>query len=229
MFNVAVYTLTRDRLDYTRRSFDSLKAKAGYPYDHYIVDNGSVDGTADWLKEHESEFAGIIYNSENQGISIASNQALNMILFEPNKYQLIIKMDNDCEVESEGIIHQIVEMYQSLGEFSPKYILSPYVNGINNQPTRGRFDQIAGRRIGMTGIVGGLFHIVPASVYAVYKFPDTLPKAKGQDDHFCHWFKTNGGELGYIEGLFVCHMDGTDKQAQVYPEYFKRKWEEEKL
>ena len=228
MFRVAVYTLTRDRLDYTRRSFDFLKEKAGYPYDHYVVDNGSLDGTKEWLRDHESEFAGVMYNSENQGISIASNQALDMIQNGNEKYDLIIKMDNDCDVESDAILHQIVEMYQSLGEFSPKYILSPFVKGIINQPTRGRSTQIAGRNVGLTGIVGGLFHIVPNSVYAEYRFPVEMPKAKGQDDHFCKWFKDKGGELGYIEGLSVWHMDGTDKQAQVYPEYFKRKWEEEK-
>lgn len=223
---IAIYTLTRDRLEYTKHCFARLREKAGHPFDHFIVDNGSTDGTQQWLAENAYQFKEMRRLPENVGISKASNMALKMIL--QGDYDLIIKMDNDCEVESENILGQIVEIYREMGEFSPKYILSPRVEGIVNQPTRGRQVQIAGRTIGLTSIVGGLFHIVPASVYKQYRFEEDLPKAWGQDDSFCSWAKRNGCEVGYIEGLVVWHKDTTDGQAQKYPEYFKRKWEEEK-
>lgn len=230
--NVAVYTLTRDRLDYTKYAFQTLAEKAGHSYDHFIIDNGSVDGTVQWLKENEDKFKRIIYNAENLGISKASNQALDAIfgIDKPHEhnhtfYDLIIKFDNDCEVLSENIIGQIVEIYQDQIEknFAPRYVLSPYVEGLTKQPHRGRFVQLCRRRVGMTGIVGGIFHIVPAEIYANYRYPDNLPKAWGQDDDFCHYVKTHGGEVGYIEGLKVNHYETTTGQAQRYPDYFKHK------
>jgi len=233
---IAIYTLTRDRLDYTKYCFDSLAKKAGCEYDHYIVDNGSQDGTIEWLKENENRFKKVIYNSENQGIGIASNQALKAIFGDGHthtleNYDIVIKMDNDCELLSDNLLTQVAEIYEDLlsKEFECKYVLSPYVEGIVNQPNRGRFAMYGGRRIGLTAIVGGLFHIVPADVYRKYCYPSDLPKAWGQDDAFCKWIKDNGGQVGYIEDLKVNHFETTAGQAARYPEYFKRKHEEEKL
>jgi GT2 family glycosyltransferase len=45
--NVAVLTLTRDRLPYTQHCFATLKENAGCDYDHIVLDQGSTDGTAE--------------------------------------------------------------------------------------------------------------------------------------------------------------------------------------
>lgn len=222
--SVAVYTLTRDRLDYTKHCFDLLKRCSGYPYDHYVLDNGSEDGTVGWLLENQDSYADLVFSKSNLGISAGSNRILDRI---GPKYDLIIKMDNDCEVISENIIGQIVEVYQGRLPYDPQYVLSPRVEGIRNQPARLSYFSRAGRRIGHVGIVGGLFHVVPGSVYANYRYPENLPLAKGQDDHFCDWFNKQGGVIGYIEGLSVAHYETTEGQAARYPEYFKRKWKEE--
>lgn len=225
---IAVYTLTRDRLDYTKRSFKSLAEKAGCDYDHFVVDNGSEDGTVAWLVENEHKFKSVLCNDENKGISEASNQALEQIFIEDD-YDLIIKMDNDCLVISDNMLSQIVEIYEDIPKYAAEYIFSPYVKGINNQPSRAGYIMYARRRIGLTGIVGGLFHIVPFEIYKHYRYPEGLPKAWGQDDHFCNSLVQKGCNFGYIEGLIVEHMDTTDGQAKKYPEYFKRKFKEEKL
>ncbi len=226
---VAVYSLTRDRLDYTKRNFQILRDKAGYDFDHFVVDNGSVDGTVDWLKANSSLFKKIIFLKENAGISVGSNRALGSI-FNTGSYDLIIKMDNDCEVVTDNIILQMVEIFEDLKHdkiYASEYILSPRVEGIANQPSRYDFVQIGGRRIGRVGIVGGLFHVVPVNVYKDYRFPVDMPLARGQDDHFCDWFIKRGGRIGYVEGLEVQHYETTDGQAKRYPDYFKRKFKEE--
>lgn len=232
---IAIYTLTRDRLDYTKHCFNSLRDKAGHQFDHFVIDNGSHDDTQEWIVEEirSGRLRSIIRLPENKGISVASNLALNRIC--DLGYDLIIKMDNDCEVISENLLGQIVEIYEDIlsKPFNPSYVLSPRVEGINNQPARAAFESHGGRRIGLTGIIGGLFHIVPAKVYKAYLeqggYPEGLPKAHGQDDNFCHWVLSNGGKLGYIEGLIVNHYEGTDGQAKRYPDYFQRKFKEEKL
>ena len=214
MNKIAVYTLTRDRIEYTKECFAMLESKAGIEYDHYIVDNGSQDGTVEWLKENENNFKKVIYNTENQGISKGSNQALNEIFSSGIPYEIIIKMDNDCYVESENILKSILEIYEKKGEFSAQYVLSPRVKGINTQPTRGGQEGLSGYIIGLTAIVGGLFHIVSYDVYKKYKYDEKLPLAKYQDDFFCKWFKSNGGKVGYIEDLVVWHKDTTDGQCR---------------
>jgi len=222
MNKIAIYTLTRDRLEFTKHCFQTLWDKAGVEFDWYIIDNGSQDGTVEWLKENESQFKKVIYNPENVGISKASNQALEEIFRE--RYDLIIKFDNDCEVVSENILEKIIEIFKD----RKKLILSPNVEGIDNQPKRGRYEEIAGHSIGMTAVVGGLFHIVPAEIYQQYRYPENLPKAKGQDELFCSWVKATGYKVGYIEDLTVNHYMTTGGQYKHNPGYFERKWQEEK-
>lgn len=227
---IAVYTMTRDRLEYTKRSFTALKLRAGRQYDHYVLDNGSKDGTASWLQENATEFKWLKLESENTGISKGSNTCIEAIRNSGENYDIIIKMDNDCEVLSDNILVEVENiMTGDTLPFGSNYILSPVVTGINNPPAVDHVKKVAGYRVGMTAIVGGLFMITSAkTLYSFPGFDPTLPKAKGQDDQFCHWFKINGGEVGYIEALSVYHIDGTDGQCAKFPEYFTRKWEEEK-
>lgn len=230
---VAIYSLTRDRAYYTQTCFNRLHKCAAHPFDHYVIDNGSKDKTVDWLKTEYSSLPGVQIDllDQNCGISFASNLALKRIFdFEQAakfKYDLIVKMDNDCFIESDKILHRIVNIYNHVKQFGPKFILSPYVNGIVNQPKRGATIWLNDSAIGLTAIVGGLFHCVPAEVYNFYRYPEALPLAKGQDDHFCNWAKEKGCQVGYIEDLFVQHYETTDGQAKRYPSYFVRKQKEE--
>lgn len=225
---IAVYTLTRDRLQYTKDCFESLRKNAGMPFDHYVFDNGSTDGTQSWLDMQWED--GRVAHYKNNGVNIGISMASNLCLYEILKddYDLVCKMDNDCFVRTPNILPQICDVMKAAGE----WILSPRVEGINRQPKRSSNHEIAGHPIGKTCIVGGLFHVVPASVYRAYMeqggFPEHLPKAKGQDDHFCHWFQTvHRGCCGYIEDLVVEHYESTDGQSKRYPQYFERKWREE--
>lgn len=219
---VAIYTITRDRLEYTKHCFHVLKRKAGYPYDHFIVDNGSTDGTQEWLKDNFQEDR-LILLTENKGISLASNLALDKI---GDKYDLIIKMDNDCEVEYEGLLDRIVRIYENMPPLR-NLMLSPKVNGLVHQPFRYGKTMVDDCEIGLTNIVGGLFHVIPAKIYQQFRYNEYLPYAKGQDENICNWFKLQGGEVGYIEPISVNHYETTNGQAKRYPEYFERKKIEE--
>jgi hypothetical protein len=112
-----------------------------------------------------------------------------------------------------------------------KYALSPRVEGINRQPTRVTHAYLAGHQIGLTAIIGGLFHVLPAAMYREFYlqggYDETLPLAKGQDDQLCEWLRMNGYRKGYIEDVVVEHYEGTDAQARRFPEYFERKFREE--
>ena len=224
---IAVYTLTRDRLEFTQHCFQTLWANAGAPFDHFVLDNGSQDGTPQWLKENENKFRAVECAPVNLGISKGSNMMLDKI-FEAGAYELIIKLDNDCEVKSPYILKRIEWVVGMFRTRERVIVLSPRVEGIVRQPARLSVLMYPGGKIGLTAIIGGLFHIVPAEIYRRYRYPEELPLAWGQDDHFCDWLHRQGVDTGYIEDLVVAHYLTTDGQAKKYPEYFKRKRQEEK-
>ena len=84
---------------------------------------------------------------------------------------------------------------------------------------------MAGRNVGLTPHVGGIFLVAPARVYDMYSFPQ-LKLGQGYDWNICEWFRINGSKVGYLENIFVNHIEGTDVQAERYPEYHKRKLKE---
>lgn len=223
--NIAVFSLTRDRLYYTQRAFALLREKAGHPFGHYVVDNGSEDGTREWLLSNPHPFAGLHFNTENRGLAISNNQGLNMIAASGVQYDLIARMDNDCECQSDSIVAQMVEVYQAA---TKPMLLSPRVTGINRQPKRGVVLNIGGHRIGVTNHIGGLFHWLNADLYLSYRYPLDIPKASGDDSALSYWVYQQGYPVGYVEDLVVEHAEGTDNQALRYPEYFERKFREER-
>jgi glycosyltransferase involved in cell wall biosynthesis len=222
---IAVYTLTRDRCAYTAACFASLRENAGLPFDHYIVDNGSKDGTLLWL-ETEYKPKWVWPFDENRGISIGSNMALRAILV--HEYDLILKIDNDCLVTTPGILKTFAEIYAS--DEAQRWALSPRVEGINRQPVRVRQHELAGHPIGVTAIIGGLFHVLPGALYREFYeaggYPETLPRGWGQDDWVCDWLARNGYAKGYVEDVVVEHYLSTDGQFKDNESYLRRKWAE---
>lgn len=211
---IAVYSICRERLQCTQTCFQSLRENAAHPFDHFVVDNGSEDGTHRWLIDNHDLFTRVILNSEDRGISAASNQALEAIFGYRGTYDLIVKFDSDCLAKTPRILARMAEIYGRLEKarlgIGPAYILSPRVEGMVGQPARTRetwVDTDKPALIGLTTIVGGLFHVVPARVYGMYRYPEDLANG-GQDGHFCRWVRQHGGEVGYIEELLVerCEM-----------------------
>ena len=224
---VAVFTLTRDRLEFTQICLASLRDRAGYPFDHFVIDNGSEDGTQEWLTQ-EAKASRIAYLetlSENRGISYGRNRAIDIIQ-ERGGYDLIIKFDNDCRVLTEDILGRIAGFYQHAAEDDRTFVISPRVVGIVNQPARHGTGQEFGEKFGLTGVVGGLFQVVPSSLYDNYRFPKDLPLALGGDAAFAKWL-VGKASVGYLEDLVVEHYLTTEGQVGRYPDYFTRKYQEE--
>lgn len=221
---IALFTLVRDRLFYTQHCFKTLREKAGYDFDHYIVDNGSQDGTFEWLHQSLDQFKQVTWNSENRGLCAGNNQALDMVRRSGVKYDLIAKFDNDCEVISNNIISEIAAIYS---QTTRPMLLSPSVTGINKQPKRSYIEKAFTHPIGVTNHIGGLFAWCNADLYLQYTYPDNLPLARGDDSAFAYWVYQQKLIVGYVEDLVVNHFETAAGQAARFPDYFSRKWKEE--
>ena len=46
---IAIFSLTKDRLYYTKKTLQSLKEKTHIPFDHFILDQDSQDKTVEWI------------------------------------------------------------------------------------------------------------------------------------------------------------------------------------
>lgn len=212
---VAVLTLTRDRLQFTRHCFDRLYENAGCSFDHYVLDQGSTDGTREWL-EHEPHLEVCALN-ENIGISCGMNLLLDEMV-NPDDYDCIVKFDNDCELVQPDTLRRVCELCLEGGA-----LLSPRILGLRNPPQHTRELQIGGEIVLDVPQIGGIFLACPADWYDGFRYDEGNP-AWGLDDvQICAEWRAAGGTCGYVRDLEAWHYLGTDGQRADQPEYFVRK------
>jgi len=109
---VAAITITYNRLDLTKKTVESFNSKTSVDY-HLFIDNGSTDGTAEWLKSQDH-----ILLEKNYGIAYAFKQAFMAL----KRYDFILKLDNDIETVTDDIISKMLYFYKNN---DLKYVCSP--------------------------------------------------------------------------------------------------------
>jgi glycosyltransferase involved in cell wall biosynthesis len=213
---LAIYTITRDRLDYTKQMFSSLKSNAGMDHDHYVWDNGSSDGTKLWLQSQK--LASVVYSPHNVGQQVAANSMLEQI--RAQDYTHVIRMDNDCFVRSDKLLPRILECSSLLDD---KAILSPRVLGLKWQPPRFAEKRVGKYDLGFVEILGGICRLHPIGLLEGFTFDVRRPMGLGEADQMCTWAQTHRPPIAmaYVENLFVTHGESTEKQEKANPAYFE--------
>ena len=211
---VAVLTLTRDRLEYTQHCFERLHALAGCDFDHYVFDNGSADGTPEWLEEYDPDF--LVLSPENIGISRALNKLLDWAA-ETADYDAIVKFDNDCELVTEGALWDCATFVTR----HPGWLISPRIEGLNNPPPtiqRATFGPVV---VLEKPAIGGIFLAANADVYRTFRYDENNPTWGMDDVQISSQYRT-----GYLEAHVANHHETTVGQEARYPSYFDRKRQE---
>jgi len=191
---ILVYTITYNRLDLTKKCLGSLKEHTKVKFDHIIFDNGSTDGTIEWLKENNYN---VVEFGKNLGITEAQNRGLKNIY---SNYDLIIKFDNDCEVISDNILENIITFYSLNDTYN--YVLSPIDLNLdkNYAPRKISNKFVNGFNIELTSHNGGMFRTVPKPAMDLMIKLDIR-----QDVNEGRVWRENGFNVGCFKELEVIH------------------------
>ena len=75
----SIIILTFNQLSYSIKCLDSLKKYTSDPYEIILVDNGSTDGTREYLKRFEvdNDHVKLILNDKNMGFAKGTNQGIS--------------------------------------------------------------------------------------------------------------------------------------------------------
>src|SRR5262249_13969494 len=71
---VSIVMLTWNQRPLTEQAITSIRQATRQPYELIVVDNGSTDGTADYLDELATQGIRVIKNAENRGVAAGWNQ-----------------------------------------------------------------------------------------------------------------------------------------------------------
>jgi GT2 family glycosyltransferase len=102
---IPILFITYNRLEYTKKTLEALSNCRSVTI--HIIDNGSTDGTQDWLKKQNWGITwSVLFNKTNLGIAGAMNQFL--LLTE--KERIVGKIDNDTIVAPDFISQMLPHM-----------------------------------------------------------------------------------------------------------------------
>lgn len=217
---VAVLTLTRDRLPYTQHCFETLRQNAGCEYDHYVLDQGSQDGTVEWLLDEAS--AGRIdpvFFPENIGCCRGWNYLVDLYPPIPENYDVIVTFDNDCEMLDADTLSTVAGL---AAEY--EVILSPHVLGLMHPPpTIGR-THLGEFAVDLKPIIGNIFMAIPSPLLVRdgFRWDERFAVWDGGES-ITQWFRARGGHCGYVYGFRVNHYKTTLGQVADIPWYFERR------
>lgn len=93
---VPVLMITWNRLEYTKKALAALTNCEGII--PVVIDNGSDDGTIEWLESKRRDMT-MIFNGSNLGIAHAMNQFIGIT----TDYPIIGKVDNDTVVSHDWV------------------------------------------------------------------------------------------------------------------------------
>lgn len=217
---VAIMTKTYERLDYTKRMWNSLNASTKYPFDWFVYDQGSQDGTYKWLLEIDPKH--VTFGRENVGISKADNRLLDEI--SHGNYDIVVHVDNDCEFMTQYWLETLIDLWRR----NHMLYMSPYPEGLVHNPggaPRIGYASIGPYPVEVTQHIGGFCAFIDASAFKEFRWTDQF-KHGNQDWEASQHFRSLGYMPCYIPIHRVMHMDTTDGQEKKYKEYFERRKKE---
>jgi len=224
---VGIFTLSWDRLEYTKRCIEALDKNAGWEYFHLVIDQGSKDGSAEWLwNNYQTDYSKVILLKENIGLPKGINLARKTL--NELGFNWFMKLDNDCEILTPKTLQLLMEAHL---ESPTDLILSPYVKGLaahKGGVARGlpgvQEQQWFEKKISYTTALGGIFRLYNKRILdrTGWFFDESRPMHYAEDFEFTGKWSKCDFKNGYKEDVFCLHMDGTLGQQEKYPKYFEK-------
>lgn len=227
---VAILSLAWNRKEITQHCFRQLWEQAGHPFDHYILDQGaSLPDLSKWKLKSQQPSGdncpqwGVRRSKKNLGVAGGFNYLLDWVqtYHQQSPYDLIVKMDNDCFLETDGLM-ALVETAQDLIQHYHKsgapWFLSPRIQGLGHPPPLVKQKTISCThgvetiRVDQMGMLGGIFIMAEARNWLAYKYRQNKQAFKGHylDNLFAQDWKKKGGHFFYDPNVTATHWKGEE-------------------
>jgi hypothetical protein len=217
MTRVAVLTLTRDRLEYTQHCFAKLHENAGCDFDHFVLDQGSTDGTGPngSNDEYDPDYVACLsrerrHLARHEHASRLGRRVARLRRDREVRQRLRAAHPNTLrDIAALVIEHQVL-------------LLSPEIHGFATRRPRSARCRSATDQVSEKQQIGGIFLAAPASLYEWFRYSDQNPSWGIDDAEVCARWRHDGGVCGYVDGYDANHFETTDGQHERFPGYFER-------
>jgi GT2 family glycosyltransferase len=222
---ISVVTLTHNKLEYTKLCLTSLLATDHTPWELIVVDNGSTDGTQEWL-ETFAETAGsagvtlkTVLNDSNAGCSTARNAGASRASGDK-----IVFMDNDVGLRSPNwlkIFSEKLDADDVNAVVGPKlvYPFEPYdiqCAGVAISPSgrvqfRGRGASREDKSFAVAGemqcLISACFMVKRQAFEEADGFDEAFNPVEFEDFDLCYRIRSNGHKVLYEPSVEMYHFE----------------------
>ncbi|MGE5577908.1 MAG: glycosyltransferase [Syntrophothermus sp.] len=228
----SIVILTYNELEYTRQCVESIQKYTHEPYELIFVDNGSSDGTLEYLQNISG--ARVIANPINLGFGAGCNQGMSVA-----RGEYIVLLNNDTVV-TEGWLSRMItraESDPSVGMVGPRsnYVVGPQM--ISPVPYGDNLSQMhefaakiavgnSGNSFQILRLVGFCILMKRAVVEKIGGFDERFGQGNFEDDDFCIRANLAGFKLLVCNDVFIHHY-GSRTFAGAKMDYLKmmrRNW-----
>ena len=212
---VSIVMLTYNALEFTKQAIDSIEANTRRRYEMVLVDNGSTDGTKDYLRDlvqRHSDWQ-LVDNAENRGFSAGNNQG---VAAARGRYVLLL--NNDVLV-GDGWLTSLVNAL----ELDPRIgMVGPVTNSISGRQklttsaysdTDGYYEiaaQVRERnkgRITPRRRIAGFAMLLQRELYReLGGLDEQFGSGNYEDDDLCLRLREKGLAIMVDEGTFLHHF-----------------------
>lgn len=194
----------------TTRCIESIFRHTKEPYEFIFVDNGSEDGTSEYLGTFEG--ATIIFNSSNRGFSAGVNQGLaaakgdyilllnNDTVVTPNWLkELLGCFERDPDIGIAGPVSYRIPAFQRVPDDGPASLQELDAYAIR------RKEMFSGRGVHSDKLTGYCMLISRQVVERIGGFDERFYPGNYEDDDFSIRARIAGYKLWIAEDIFVHH------------------------
>ncbi|MBU5670964.1 glycosyltransferase family protein [Paenibacillus brevis] len=213
----SIIMLCHNNLSYTIQSIESIRRFTDSEnYELIVIDNGSTDGTRDWVSKQDNIIA--VFNEKNEGIAKGYNQGIDL-----SSGENIAFINNDIVVTENWLDNMLTCLYSSIevGAVGPisnhadygQSIAVNYQNldqmisfaRLNNVSDSNRWEQ----RINLFGFC----FIIKRQVLNKLGVFDEIYSFGLEDIDYCFRMKLAGYQLMLCKDVFVHHYGGVTYKA----------------
>jgi GT2 family glycosyltransferase/glycosyltransferase involved in cell wall biosynthesis len=191
---VSIIILTLNELEYTKRCIESIRKHTPETHEIIFVDNGSTDGTMNWLQNlvQEHNHYKLIENPNNLGFPKGCNQGI-----QASSGEYILLLNNDVIV-TDGWLSGMLECLNSASDVG---IVGPMTNNISgvqkvqdaNDESLDCLDEYARkfrelnryRRVPVTRVVGFCMLFERKLVEKIGLLDESFGSGNFEDDDYC--------------------------------------------
>ena len=206
MSRILVITVTYNAMKWVDRCFGSLR-DSRHPVDVFVVDNGSSDGTAEYIRNHFPEVM-LHCTGENYGFGKANNIGLEYAL--ANGYDYAYLLNQDAWVFPDTF-DRLLEAHDAHPEYG---ILSPVQMTASMERPDPRFKikcldkelsaYESGRIHDADFVMAAHWLVSRRCLQSVGGFSPAF-RHYGEDDNFIHRALWKGFKVGFLAGTYAVH------------------------